>query len=448
MPRSRRPLAYAACGLLAAALAGCSAGPAGPAGTTGVPRSDTSGTSGDGSAGPGAVPTDAVALETAAATVLAARARALNHHDRAAFAATLADPASPFGVRELHAFDTFVRLPVDDLAYGTVRLASALSPERRAELGPGAFAVTVASRSTLRGLDAGPRETDSTLTLVRRAGRWLVADDADGPGTRSPWQVPGAVVARGPRTLVVLGAPPGGRADPREAAALRDRAEHALDVVAGVWTARWRQRLVVLQPGSDEDLDSLLSDPLGATGEVAAVTDGPTTTTAPAVADRVVLRPGAMAALRPEGRAVVLTHEALHVAVRATLPGRTPLWMSEGLAEVAGYLAVPPLPAREVVRPLAEQVRERGLPAALPDDRDFGAGAASIAPAYNGSWVAMTLLRDRLGPARLTALVRLATSTGSAAAVAAAAARALTAYGIGLPELTRAWRARVATLTR
>ncbi len=206
----------------------------------------------------------------------------------------------------------------------------------------------------------------------------------------------------------------------------------------------------MLAPSTTQDHRDQLSSGADSGAQVAAVTDGSAGPDGLARADRIVLDPAAMTALRPDGRAVVLTHEALHVAMRASVAGRTPLWVSEGYAEVAGYRApAARLAPRVVVGALREQVAATGLPTALPDDTAFSASAASIAPAYNEAWVAMTMLLERLGPARLTAFASAAASRGSDADVEDAAARALrTRAGLDVRPFTAQWRARVAGLTR
>lgn len=377
-----------------------------------------------------------------AGDLLRRRAAAYDRHDANALRSLLLDPDSTWARAEVAALGVFARLPVSPLGVGTVRTSDLTS-------GPSdtAFVATVATTYRFTGFDTGDRTADTGFTIRKGPAGWRIAgtDAAEGGSSaRLPWELPGARVVRTERTLVV------GAVDAAELARVAERAERAVDVVDGVWTARWPRRLVVLAPATQEDYRAQLSSAADADAQVAAVTDGSAGTDGLAHADRIVLDPTAMASLRPDGRAVVLTHEALHVAMRASVAGRVPLWVSEGYAEVAGYRApTQRLAPERVVGALTAEVARTGVPRALPDDAAFGASADSIAPAYNAAWVAMTMLLDRLGPARLTAFATAAASTGSDAEVAGATARALVAQaGTDLTAFTAQWRARVSTLTR
>ncbi|NGO15529.1 hypothetical protein G5C60_50150, partial [Streptomyces sp. HC44] len=123
---------------------------------------------------------------------------------------------------------------------------------------------------------------------------------------------------------------------------------------------------------------------------------------AKAPADRIVVNPDAYGVLSDFGRQVVLTHETTHVATRARTTAATPLWLSEGYADWVGYRGTGRTPA-EVAPELRRAVREGHLPAALPDDADFGfdGDAAGLARAYEGGWMACRLITDRWGEVRL-----------------------------------------------
>jgi hypothetical protein len=380
--------------------------------------------------------------ERIAGDLLRRRAAAYDRHDANALRSVLLDPDSAWGRAEVSALGVFARLPVARLGIGTVRTSDLTS-------GPSdtAFVATVATSYRFTGFDTGDRTADAGFTIRKGPAGWRIAgsDDAEGGSSgRLPWELPGARVVRTARTLVV------GAVGAAELTGVSERAERAVDVVDGVWTARWPRRLVVLAPATEQDYRDQLGSAADADAQVAAVTDGSAGADGLAHADRIVLDPTAMASLRADGRAVVLTHEALHVAMRASVAGRVPLWVSEGYAEVAGYRApAQRLAPERVVGALRAEVARTGLPSALPDDAAFGASAGSIAPAYNAAWVAMTMLLDRLGPARLTAFATAAASRGSDAEVAEATARALVARaGTDLPAFTATWRARVSTLTR
>lgn len=425
-------------------LAGCGGGPDRGASPSSV-TSAAPATSPSSSVGPEATGDPWAVREAALADLLARRARAVAGHDRAAYAATLDDPASAYGRRQLAAFDAMALLPLADFGYGAVRSAPALSPARAAALGRGAWVASVQGHYELAGYDRGARSFDTSFTVVRRAGGWRLADDADdaddGDVQAQPWDLPGMRVVRTPTTLVVGNVP---EATLRSYLVLVDR---AMPVVDGVWTRTWPHRVVVVAPATVAQMQAQLSARERSVTQVAAVTDGPAPQDAVAATDRIVVNPQAFAALRPDGRKVVLTHETTHVAVRSSLVGRVPLWLSEGLADVAGYRTVD-LSDGAVVQALTSRVRQSGLPAALPADTAFDAATTTIAPAYNEAWLAVRLLEEEAGPAGLTRFYAAAASTGSDAAVAVATDAAFgTVLRTTRAAFTTRWLATVRSAT-
>ena len=130
--------------------------------------------------------------------------------------------------------------------------------------------------------------------------------------------------------------------------------------------------------------------------QVAAVTDGPFDPQGRAGADRVVVNPGAFATLQTRGQQVVVTHEATHVAIRATTNRPVPLWLSEGMADYVGYrdVGATRTPGRRgPARPGARRHGPQGLPAA----GDFDPSRTTIAPSYNAAWLAVNRIVDRYG---------------------------------------------------
>ena len=76
---------------------------------------------------------------SAAGLVLQARARAVHDRDKAAWMATVADPASSFGVRQSLVFDNLMRLPVEGFTYDVPTPGPALTAARARALGPRAL---------------------------------------------------------------------------------------------------------------------------------------------------------------------------------------------------------------------------------------------------------------------------------------------------------------------
>lgn len=336
-----------------------------------------------------------VAREQALVALLGARAEAVLARDRAAFAATLDSTRSGFGLRQLQLFDNLVRLPLGAFSYGTPEPAPALGAERARQIGPDAWVAKVTGRYTLRGFDSAPRSYESHFTLVRRGDRWLLADDSDGGTQAQLWDLPQLAVAQS-RTTLVVGS--GTEATLQPYVQLGDR---ALAQVARTWQEPWAHRLVLVVPSGADQMAAQLGQQAANVDQVAAVTDGPTGADGRGGADRVVINPQAFGRLEPLGRQVVVTHEATHVAIRATTDRPVPLWLSEGMADYVGYQDVG-LGPDHIAAALLAEVRAGTGPTALPDADDFDPAQSTIAPSYNAAWLAVRLIAERYGVERLT----------------------------------------------
>lgn len=435
---SARAVAAAVATVLAVGLAGCTTGSqkgedhadqraaASPRGTA----TDT-----------GASSAEAGRERVAALThLLDERAAAVEHHDRTAFLATLDNANSAFGRRQQAAYDALQRLPVGTFGYGTVQNAAPLSSERARYVGPDAWVATVEGRYRLAGFDRSDRTWQTSFTVVRRAGGWRLADDADGETQAQPWDLPGMQVVRSANALVV-----GNVAEStlRSYLGIADRAVPAVDAY---WHRPWPRRLVVVAPDTLAQMHAQLGPGQGDVSQVAAVTDGTTPERKTTGSDRIVVNPQAFGQLTADGRAAVLTHEATHVAVRASLVGRVPLWLSEGTGNLVGYSVVN-RPDTTLAAALVADIRRHGLPTALPSDAQFDTATTTIAPSYDQAWLAARLVDRRLGHAGLTAFYAAAASTGSDAEVEAATDRAFaTTLHTTRAAFTRDWLATVRAL--
>lgn len=391
-------------------------------------------------------PTDpSTAREDALSALLTARAAAVRGHDRAAFAATLADPASGFGLRQLAQYDALATLPLGTFDYGTPEPAPELGADRVAQLGPEAWVSRVSGRYSLAGYDTAVREFESYFTVVRRGDGWRLADDTDGGTQVQAWDLPAFTVVRS-RTTLVMGSGPASRLRP-----YLTLGNLAVKRVDAVWTAPWNSRLVLVVPKTAAQMAEQVGQDKDAVAQVAAVTDGPFDTHGRAGADRVVVNPAAFATLETRGQQVVVTHEATHVAIRATTDRPVPLWLSEGMADYVGYRDVGAT-RRQVAAALLAKVRAGAGPKALPSAADFDPSRTTIAPSYNAAWLAVNRIVDRYGRA---ALVRyyLAVATkpsGSSSAAPgpddAAAAAFRSVLGTSQAAFTKEWLAYLRTL--
>ncbi|MFJ8866141.1 hypothetical protein ACIRD6_10370 [Streptomyces sp. NPDC102473] len=362
------------------------------------------------------------------AATLDRRAAAVMEHDDDAYLAVLDPRATSFRAAQRTELHHLADVPLESWAY-----------EVNDVTGEGADRVTaeVELRYRIEGYDRAPVSSSRTVELVRRGGdrTWYVAADRAADGAPAQlWQQGDVEVVRGTRSLV-LGV---GRttAELRRIAATADR---AVPAVTGAWPEPWAERVVVLVPGSVEDMAGLLDSPAASYRDIAAVTTGKVGGSGGAPADRIIVNPQAYGMLGDFGQRVVLTHETTHVATRAHTSAATPVWLSEGFADRTAYRGESRT-AAELAPELAEAVRRGDLPAQLPTDEEFGFGedAAELARAYEGGWLACELIARDWGEEELIAFYE---AVGSRSERDGAVEQAMhTVLGTTPQDFTARWR--------
>ncbi|MGL4178200.1 MAG: hypothetical protein ACRCSN_19265 [Dermatophilaceae bacterium] len=362
--------------------------------------------------------------------LLVRRADAVVSGDIEAFRDTVADPEDTDGRRQLAAFASASALGVARFAHEPVSSATDATD----------LVVRVAYR--VREVDRADRATQVHYRLEYVAGGWRVAAEAPAEGARAaPWlAMPGFSLHRTGRVVV---------AGTAAAADLVEQADLAADALSDL--ARWwpgtPRRTLVLAPAKVDEAAALLGVPTSS-GSVAATTEGPTGADRIATGDRVVIHPDAWARLGPSGRAVVLAHEAAHVAVRASVPVTAPAWLAEGYADQVGYRRAD-LPHHRLRAPLTRAVRDGTAPAGLPATIDFDPARGDIRVAYLAAWQAVELLAEEKGDAVVRRLVVACSPPGSVAEAEAACDAALeTVTGWSRAELTSAWQHRLSAAAR
>lgn len=328
--------------------------------------------------------------------VLDLRAEAVLHRDEPAYRGTEA-PTADGGAGQratgLAEFDHLRDLPLASWSYRLTGFARS-----------GDRATAEAELSyRIRGYDRAPVTAARALTLTHDDGTWYVASDEPAPDSAEQLWEQGAVRAVRGRHSLVLGV---GRTD-TALRAYADAADRAVPAVSDAWGDDWTERVVVLVPESLEEMAGLLGAPASQYRGIAAVTTGETGGSGRAPADRIVVNPDAYGVLGAFGGQVVLTHETTHVATRAHTTAATPLWLSEGYADWAGYRPTGRDAAR-IAPELQREVRAGRVPDALPDDADFafGGNATGLAVAYEGGWLACRMIAERWGEDRLNAFYR------------------------------------------
>lgn len=301
------------------------------------------------------------------------------------------------------------------------------------------------------------------LTVVPEGTGWRIADDTDGATGRDVWDLGPITHQASARCLVV-----GASARRAQVAQLARECGRSAGTVDGAWGRSWPRRTVLTVPGTLTQLAVLLgrttdaSDGTGGTGsggagaggtgagggsgavdtaglaETAAVTIGP----ADGAASGVLINGAAFDELSATGRRVVLTHELVHVATRATGSASAPVWLAEGYADHVAY-AGSGLSARQVAGEALDAVRAGRVPGVLPAPDDFDAAGDGAATAYGLSWVAVGVIAGRAGSApKLKAFYQRAAAPGTGSLGAALA-------GVGLggtPALVGVWQARLRQL--
>ncbi|MER6912994.1 hypothetical protein ABT354_15100 [Streptomyces sp. NPDC000594] len=353
--------------------------------------------------------------------LLDTRAAAVLDGDEPAYLAALDPGARELRERERREFRRLARIPLGSWEYhlGTV--------ERRGRTGAVADAEL---RYRLDGHDAGPVTVDRRLELTLRPGGWRIIGDRPAEGAAEQlWQQGDVRVVRGTHSLVLGVGQTGERL--RAIAATADR---SVPEVSRTWPSPWARKVVVLVPGSLDDMGALLGAPAAGYRGIAAVTTGATGATGPVPADRIIVNPAAYGALGDFGKRIVLTHEATHVATRAHTAATTPMWLSEGYADWVAYRGSGRTAAR-IAPELRRAVHAGDLPATLPGDADFSftGDADALARAYEGGWLACELIAERWGAGKLTELYRTAGRTPLPEALSRVLATTPTA-------LTTAWR--------
>lgn len=221
-----------------------------------------------------------------------------------------------------------------------------------------------------------------------------------GPATAGPATAgsQGPVVALHGRSSLVLSHPEHAAA----AAGLIHEVDDAVTAVTAAWGTDWAQSVVVVIPGSQQEMSALIGDGL-VLDRIAAVA----TAASSQAGQRVVVNPDNLDELGPEVRRVVIRHEIAHLAARGVTSPDTPAWLVEGFADYVGYLDSG-IPIRSAAGDLARAVQRDDMPGDLPDAASFHGGSPRLGQAYQEGWLACLLIAERVGPAGLLRFYRAA----------------------------------------
>lgn len=333
--------------------------------------------------------------------MLRARARAVQTHDRQAFLATIDPRARAFRRQQEALLRNVAHLPLAtwSYSYDGSQVAPSTSPDRlrvraaSASASPTRRTVTVVFGYRLRGYDQVLLRSEQRFVVVQRSGRWLLAGERP-HGARHLWDYGPVRVVRGRHSLV-LGLPP--------ASTLKryaQDADAAVPAVTKVWGTHWSRGVVVEVPDTETQMTRLLGHPAGTYHQIAAVTTGWADPERGRSSNRIVVNPTAFARLGYLGRRVIITHETVHVASRLVTGEKTPLWLSEGLADYVAYRTAD-LTSSVVAPELLARVQAGKLPSHFAGAEGFAASSKILARSYESSWLAVRMIAERYGRARL-----------------------------------------------
>jgi hypothetical protein len=341
----------------------------------------------------------------AAVDLLTGLQNGLRRQDRAEVLAA-ADSRDAAARKQLTAVVDNVRaLRIRQLALRYVDTSDvALSPAQQERYGADAWVADVRVTWRLAGVDPAPSTVDVPVVLGRHGGRVAYEGALDAGHDQVPlWLLDRLVVRRTHDTLVVA---------PDRASA--DRAGR--EAVTAVATVRrtlpgWDGPLVVEVPAGMRQFQvsaDMAPEDARAIAAVTTTTDGSAARTAPV---HVYLNPPVFDSLGPQGRQIVLSHEATHVALGAATTSM-PLWLSEGTADYVA-LAHSTVPVRTLASQIRALVRKDGPPAGLPGRPEFSGANHDIGAWYEASWLAARLIAAQHGPAALLRFYRAAGHDGS-----------------------------------
>jgi len=281
----------------------------------------------------------------------------------------------------------------------------------------------------LTAFDPLPARVSLTIEFVHRDDGWKIVTESSRGLGRAPWQAGDLQVIRGAHSLVI-----GVGGSSRDAArsklvAYSRTADRAVTAVSRVWGTGWNQRVVLVIPSTTSTLASLLGRTTDSLDKIAAITtdetgsqdrptpgqngstqngstqNGSTQNGSTQGAERVWVNAALMSTLSPQGRAIVLRHEILHVASDAPAVAATPLWLEEGLAELVGY-AGSGVRLPVALQELIVDAKAGQYPRKLARSDDFGPTSAGLAQAYEESHLAMVLIASKIGTQGLVRLYR------------------------------------------
>ena len=382
--------------------------------------------------------------------LLARRAIAVLERDRDAFMATVAPYSNDFVERQGRLFDAMARLPLESFGYRVAweRRGDLVRPfdERRY---PGAEAVSIPlteERYRIEGFDRRDAVEDMYYTYVKSGGRWLIAEDTDLDditlySARHLWDFGPLETKRSEHFLQLA---PKCRTDCESVGAdFLDLAERGLARAQRYWLGPWHPRVVVLVPGSGEQLERMIQSTFDLENFVAfaySTVDG--ASGVDYTGHRIIPNPRALDGRSSDTVLQILAHELVHIATRDSAGPFVPIFVDEGFADYAGHDADPGALAF-----FNSDVAGGLFNGELPEDFEFTVGSGTdIYRSYQKSQSAVRFFVERFGLGAFNRfyrkLGRVEIAPGTAAFHIDKAFRATT--GLGYERFQEAWTSSIA----
>jgi hypothetical protein len=329
-------------------------------------------------------------------TTVDALFQAARSRDRTGFERLISDRDPAFPDRARLLYGNLSTLPLTRLQIRVEPAQFGLAEQRTQLLGSSAWAQRAVVSWRLAGENADV-EHQIWLTFLSDGGQVRLAGTVDEPPSRIAEQKPswslGPLTAseREGVTVIAGSGQPLKRWANLAAAAL----DNVRDNLPDGLRLSWSGHIVMEVPATPRDFESVLGEPAGSYGSIAAVTHRAGTADG---ATRIVVNPKA-AQLSSSALQVVLEHEMVHVATSSP-DSPAPVWAEEGLAEWVSTKAHAGQPS-EATDDVLTRVRAQGAPRSFPSDQEFQIGERDLRMAYAEAWLVCRYIADRYSEIQL-----------------------------------------------
>jgi hypothetical protein len=306
--------------------------------------------------------------------LLARRASAVLHGDRAAFLATVDRRRATWYRKQARLFAAMRTVPFSAIEFEvTDPRNSATAGIRRRYAPDRVYLPEVQLRYRFTGQDASPVLGRLSYIFVLTRSGWRIGGQDDDRDDVQIWD------------------------GEKLAGRLLRAAERGYGEVAATWTGRWERKVVILVPRDQDEAEKLVHardlSPIAALS-ASSVESGPG---GRVLGNRIVVNSTVLAPYRDIDLQNVVTHEMTHVATRTL--GNVPLFLVEGFAEYTAlrpYRRYPPWQTRPA---LAERVNAGRFDGRLPSAAELRGRDGVVA--YDEAstfclWVAETYGEGRL----------------------------------------------------